>query len=51
MYDGEFHFIRWSDGRPDELYRLTTDPGETENLAARESRICDLLARLLPAFE
>ena len=50
VYDGRFHFVRYSDGRT-ELYDEVLDPAERENLAVREPAEAARLAALLPAFD
>jgi hypothetical protein len=41
--EGEWFFIKWFNGREDELYHVTSDPGETCNLASREQAVADRL--------
>jgi arylsulfatase A-like enzyme len=47
VYDGRFHFLAYTDGRR-ELYDLSRDPAETEDLAAREPTEAARLEALLP---
>jgi arylsulfatase A-like enzyme len=44
---GDWKLIRWYEGQPSELYNLARDPGEKDDLAAREpEKARDLAARL-----
>jgi arylsulfatase A-like enzyme len=48
VYDGRWHFLAYTDGRT-ELYDVSRDPQESENLAAREPAEAARLSALLPA--
>ncbi len=48
IFDGRWHFLAHEDGRR-ELYDISRDPGETEDLSAREPGEVERLTRLLRA--
>jgi arylsulfatase A-like enzyme len=48
VYDGRWHFLAYTDGRT-ELFDVSRDPQESENLAAREPAEAARLSALLPA--
>ncbi len=48
VFDGRFHLVRFSDGRR-QLFDVSRDPGETEDLASREPDVVDRLGAFFPA--
>jgi arylsulfatase A-like enzyme len=46
IFDGRWHFLAYADGRS-ELYDISRDPGETEDLSDREPGEVERLTRLL----
>jgi hypothetical protein len=50
IYDWPYKLIQSSDGKH-ELYDLESDPGETENLFARQSDIADEMGNRLERFK
>jgi arylsulfatase A-like enzyme len=49
LIEGDYKLI-WSSSGPDELYRLSTDPGEAHNLAVDEPERAEAMRQRLSAY-